>query len=395
MIKNYHSIGDELKIDFSTAASRRIGAFTDIGGLANKIACLVGPNASGKSNILRGIVSFLNYMCHSYARPELRELQLMPHFCCSSKPTEFSVRFIEDNVQFEYAISLFNNIVQSEYLKRFTPETKRPKYVFVRELNNEVKQFNMKINKSDLNRLTENVSLFSLLLWSNYWGNGGFSRLSKNMLTNVRFGSSFVFVSSIERIDHIAKALRQNKLLFEDLIEELKAIDTGISEIHPVKIPPPMHYATPIEKKEYDMETLFALHRIDENDYKLHLSEESAGTINFMELFIYLYPILRNGGILISDELEQSLHPDITSRILDIFLDKDKNPNNAQILFTTHNPWFLQYLTKTQIFIVEKNDKAETEITRLDEIKGVRNDENYFLKYINGEYDGKPKINER
>jgi AAA15 family ATPase/GTPase len=105
-----------------------------------------------------------------------------------------------------------------------------------------------------------------------------------------------------------------------------------------------------------------------------------------------LHAILRNGGILIADELEHSLHPDITARILNIFLDKDKNPNNAQLLFTTHNPWFLQDLTKTQIFIIEKNDRGETEVTRLDEIKGVRNDENYFLKYINGEYDGKPRI---
>ena len=70
---------------------------------------------------------------------------------------------------------------------------------------------------------------------------------------------------------------------------------------------------------------------------------------------------------------------------------KETNPNNAQILFTTHNPWFLQYLTKTQIFIVEK-EHQNTEVFRLDDIKSVRNDENYFMKYITGEYDGKPKI---
>ena len=94
---------------------------------------------------------------------------------------------------------------------------------------------------------------------------------------------------------------------------------------------------------------------------------------------------------MISDELEQSLHPDITNRIISRFLDKNKNPNNAQILFTTHNPWSLQDLTKTQIFIAEKNTKGETELTRLDDIQGVRNDENYFIKYLAGEYDGRPK----
>ena len=73
---------------------------------------------------------------------------------------------------------------------------------------------------------------------------------------------------------------------------------------------------------------------------------------------------------------------------------KETNPNNAQILFTTHNPWCLQYLTKSQIFIAQKQDNLSTECFRLDEVNGVRNDENFFMKYISGEYDGKPRIKE-
>ena len=393
-IKNYRSIGDELKIDFSIAKSQRLGAFTDLGGLGiNKIACLVGPNASGKSNILRGIVHFLSYMCRSYARPDLRNIPLTPHFCCASKPAEFSVEFIEKDVQYEYVISLLNNVVQQESLKRYNPNTKRYKSVFTRELN-EVKHYDMEINKSDLSRLTEDISLFSLLLWSNYWGKESFLGLKNNILSNVQFGLSFAFQNPFEKVANITKKLRLDKFLLEELIDELKAIDTGISGLRLEKVQAITQVPVDKEAIKQEIETLFTLHCINGDNYSLHLLDESAGTVNFIGLFTHLYNLLRNGGILIADELEQSLHPDITGRILNIFLDRDKNPNNAQLLFTTHNPWFLQDLTKTQIIITEKNERGETEITRLDEIRGVRNDENYFLKYINGEYDGKPRIKE-
>ena len=211
-VKNYHSIGEVINIDFGIAASQRLGAFADLGELTvNKIACLIGPNASGKSNILRGIVSFLDYMCHSYARPELRKMLFIQHFCCASNPTEFRVEFVEDNDRYEYAISLLNDVVQREYLKRYNPKTKRYNSIFVRE-HNEVKRLSMDVNDSDIHRLTEDISLFSLLLWSNYWGKDGFFRL-KNMLTNVKFELGFAFVNPFERIAHMAKQLRLDKSL--------------------------------------------------------------------------------------------------------------------------------------------------------------------------------------
>ena len=395
-IGNYRSIGDVLRIDFCIANSQQLGAFAILEKRAiNKIACLVGPNASGKSNILRGIVHFLQYMCHSYANPELRKMPIMSHFCCISNPTAFSVEFVEKKVQYKYDISLLDNVVQQECLKRLNPDTKRYKSIFVRELN-KVKQLDMDINKSDLKRLTEDISLFSLLLWSNYWDEGTFSKLRNNVLTNVHLDQlSPNYVNPLAGINDMAEKLYLNESLSEDLVEELKAIDTGISELRVEKIHHTIRNRTTKETIEREMKTLIALHNLNENNYQLHLLEESAGTVNFMELYIHLYSILRNGGILIADEMEQSLHPDITMRILNKFLDKNQNPNNAQLLFATHNPWFLQELTKTQIFIIEKNGRGETDVTRLDDIKGVRNDENYFLKYIDGEYDGKPRIRER
>ena len=72
-IANYRSIGNEIVIDFSIRDSQKLGAHSEINDQAvNNIACLVGPNASGKSNVLKGIVYFIRCMYRSYSMPIYR-----------------------------------------------------------------------------------------------------------------------------------------------------------------------------------------------------------------------------------------------------------------------------------------------------------------------------------
>ena len=397
-ISNYRSIGKELVIDFSIRDSQKLGAFAEINSQGiNNIACLVGPNASGKSNVLKGIVHFLMFMYISYSIPFYRYTsRFTTHFCCKDSPSVFSTEFIENETQYRYEVSILDGVVQNEIFQKQDETTKRYSYLFNREIGKGISFGKApKINKQDLNRLGDDMSLLSLMLELNYFGKTEFLLLRK-FHTNVQHGSSVTGDRPLYKMNYISQALQNDSDLMDELIDELKAIDTGISSLElkrkTIKLGDPVSREKIINGLE--LPTVLAGHRVANNDYPLILSEESSGTLHYMETFAYLFEVLQNGGLFIADELEQSLHPDLTGRIISRFMNKDKNPNNAQLLFTTHNPWFLQDLTKTQIIITEKNDEAETEITRLDEIAGVRNDENYFMKYIAGEYDGRPKIRE-
>ena len=389
-IKNYRSIGREVIVDFTISESQRKNAYSEIGGKAiNNIACIVGPNASGKSNILKAIVFFLRYLYRSYSVPSLRgEENVDTHFCCKNEPTEFSTEFIDNEKQYKYEIALLKGEVHKEVLSVIKEDTKRYNLIFKRELNKPI-QNTITINEQDLERLRNDMSLLSLLLELNYFGKDEFSTLRK-FLTNVHPGFVVSRYNPLQELSEISKELEKDKLLFDELIEELKNIDTGISGLKFGTL----QKANPDLTGESEYSTIITTHTIDGHLHPLLLLQESSGTLNYINLFIRLYKIFRDGGLLIADELEDSLHPDITNRIINRFLNKEKNPNDSQILFTTHNPWFLQNLTKTQIFIAEKDSKSETELTRLDEIQGVRNDENYFIKYLAGEYDGRPKIKE-
>jgi len=395
-LTNYRSIGKELIIDFSIRDSQKLGAFAEVNNQAiNNISCLVGPNASGKSNVLMGIVYFLRSMCMSYSSPYFRYTKgLTSHFCCQGSPTEFSTEFIDDETQYKYEVSVLDGMVQKEILQKRDETTRRYSYLFKRETDSIIFNKIIKINNQDINRLSNDMSLLSLLLELNYFEKNKFLLL-KRFYSNVQPGFASIHDDPKYSLDYISQILQSDNILLDELIEELKVIDTGISSLKLKKDKVKIE-GTDTNKinNEFEIFTILTSHKIANKNYPLIISEESGGTLHYIETFIYLSKVLQNGGLFIADELEQSLHPDLTSRLINRFMDKNKNPNNAQLLFTTHNPWFLQDLTKTQILITEKNDEAETEITRLDEIAGVRNDENYFMKYIAGEYDGRPKIKE-
>jgi AAA15 family ATPase/GTPase len=96
---------------------------------------------------------------------------------------------------------------------------------------------------------------------------------------------------------------------------------------------------------------------------------ESAGTQKAFKLSGPVLWALANGGVLIIDEIEAALHPIMTLTTIDLFLNKVSNPNNAQLIFATHDTNLLSYsnLRRDQICFAEKNRWESTEIYSLSD----------------------------
>jgi len=62
------------------------------------------------------------------------------------------------------------------------------------------------------------------------------------------------------------------------------------------------------------------------------------------------------------------------------------------LLFSSHSHLILSKLDKYQIILTEKNKKGESEAWRLDEVAGVRADDNYYAKYMAGAYGAFPRL---
>ena len=104
-----------------------------------------------------------------------------------------------------------------------------------------------------------------------------------------------------------------------------------------------------------------------------------------------ILPVLEHGGIAIIDEIDNDLHPHMLPKMLDLFKFQHTNPHNAQIIFSCHTPEILNLLKKHQVYLVEKNDLI-SETWRLDEVIGLRSDDNTYAKYNAGALGAIPNI---
>jgi hypothetical protein len=104
---------------------------------------------------------------------------------------------------------------------------------------------------------------------------------------------------------------------------------------------------------------------------------------------------LRDGGLLLVDELERSLHPSLARKIIHQFNDPAANPKNAQIIFTTHDTNLLgttlgePALRRDQVWLTEKDSEGATVLYPLTDYK-PRKAENLERGYLQGRYGAVP-----
>ena len=124
---------------------------------------------------------------------------------------------------------------------------------------------------------------------------------------------------------------------------------------------------------------------------RLPFSEESSGTQSAFVLLSRLLIALAQGGIAVIDELDNDLHPHMLPKILDLFKFEHTNPYQAQLIFSCHTPEILDVLQKHQVYLVEKKD-LHSEAWRLDEVVGLRADDNLYAKYQAGALGAIPHL---
>ena len=108
-----------------------------------------------------------------------------------------------------------------------------------------------------------------------------------------------------------------------------------------------------------------------------------------------LIDIMKNGKVLLCDELEANLHESLVYRLVKIFTTSAIN-KSAQLIFTTHETGLLSLdlFRRDQIWFTEmKGAVRSTDLYSLAEIKNVRKEENYGKGYISGKYGAIPMLN--
>ena len=119
---------------------------------------------------------------------------------------------------------------------------------------------------------------------------------------------------------------------------------------------------------------------------------ESHGARQFLKLFPMIADALDTGGIAVIDELDAAIHPMLLPEIVGWFHDPSRNPNNAQLWMSCNNASLLEDLSKDEIVFCEKCARGRTEMYCLNDVKGVRRNDNYYRKYLGGVFGAVPRV---
>lgn len=103
--------------------------------------------------------------------------------------------------------------------------------------------------------------------------------------------------------------------------------------------------------------------------------EESDGTISLMNRLHSILVVLHQGGLLVVDELDRSLHPHLCAALLRLFTDPTANPRRAQLVFSTHDLSLLHQLRRDEVVLVEKDREGASSLTRMSDFKVLKRED--------------------
>ena len=91
----------------------------------------------------------------------------------------------------------------------------------------------------------------------------------------------------------------------------------------------------------------------------------SAGTFRGVELYIRAIKALKEGKVLIVDEIENCFHKNLVYNLLFLFNDSSLNRKGASLLFSTHYVEILDYLSRRDNVFITHKDKGRIRISNL------------------------------
>jgi hypothetical protein len=311
-----------------------------------------------------------------------------------NKPIELSVDFEIDGNIYTYSFVLDEKKIISEELKvkNKTNQKETSKKVFSRQWNNESKKYELDdkrfaFPKGFENSIRSNASIISVAVRFNhkesqaildYW-----QKVETNVIEAGWIGDQLIPNANqqlIEALDFYSEG--SNERIKKEAEKLLSCFDLGLESFE-------------IDKKKQEGGFLIEVnvaHSFGNRKEHLPIRYESSGTKQLFVLLKTILSVLARGGIAVLDEFDVNLHPEMVLSLFELFIQPETNLNNAQLLFSSHSHQVLSKLDKYQIILTEKNEKGESESWRLDDMAGVRADDNYYTKYIAGAYGAVPRI---
>jgi AAA15 family ATPase/GTPase len=414
-VSNYRSFRDPTTLSLEAARLRSEDAEVDQQNCfqANqmqllKVAGVYGPNASGKSNLIRALHTMVHFVRNSsregQAGDRLPAIVFKLNSATLKLPSHFEIVLANEQDQFRYGFEITAERVHGEWLHRRPLKSSREHRLFKR--TGDAYQFHRDFSEGrDLRKRTRDNALH-LSVCAQF--DGKISRQVMLWFENLKVINGLMAEGLLP---YTIKMLEQKET--SDAVRQLvKRFDVGISGLETIHHRfseddlAPGHFPDGLRQTllEEGYRTLKTTHQVYNQEGHVQASvdfeieDESDGTQKLIALSGILVDTLRQGHVLVIDEFDARLHPFISREIVRLFQSNTTNPRNAQLLFTTHDTNLLdrRIFRRDQLWFIEKHpQQAWSELYslaefRMEDGKGVRNDARFEKEYLEGRFGAVP-----
>ena len=372
-LSNIFSFRDETTLDLQAAKIQTEkgkalsgNMFPAAGGQVLKSVSVFGANASGKSNVMKGIHACVDMIrtSHTYNENTIFAVAPFKFDGYDKNPSSFFVRFIIDGIEYEYSFSMTRTEILTEHLFYY-PKGRRS-MVFSRDESKGPDKKNIYEFKQAIKRpmdVAANTSRKTLFI-------SRASQMDRDIAKRVfRFFSEDVVLDYKESAMPIDSFMKTRK---EQILEILNTADSDIVDIriqgNALKT---FHKGNPDIAFDFD-------------------TEESEGTKTLFRMMLSMIDIIRNGRTLLIDEIDTSLHPHLVEYIINLF----NNSDNAQLIYTTHNTHLLNtdFQRRDQVYFVNKREDGCSDLYSLYDFKDFRDTFDMEKAYLQGRFDAVPYL---
>ena len=344
---------------------------------------IYGPNASGKTKILEGLKFIRDFVRESANRKPDDPIDTQPFLLnpeTANAPSTFEITFIQDQIRYQYGISVDRRRVWREYLYA-APKGRTVPY-YQRAWNDETKQdeyyfgSSMKGQNEKISALTRENALFLSVA----------AAFKHPVLSTVYQWFSGIYLELNPLQEPNIDLLLVDEHYHQGIRDLLRFADLGIWDY---QVKEKVHSENILQQMSERIEILH--HTPEQNIVVFPLSSESNGTRHILYLSHLVLRALEKGDILVVDEMDASMHPLLVRAIVDMFHNPAINRHNAQLIFNTHDTTLLDnsLFRRDQIWFTEKDQDGATHLYSLLEYS-PRKGESLAKGYLQGRYGAIP-----
>ncbi len=361
-----------------------------------KVAAIYGPNASGKSNLIKAF-DIVRDITNRQPSAQFTPLPVSPFRFdpqLADQPSRIELHFIHAEQRYEFELALTQQRIVEERLVAF-PQGKETllyerchlpsgdKYTFGTQLE----------GGDDLHELWRKSTSSQMLFLVQAVANSSENLKQLREPLNWLQAGFMVFFGNISMMALTQLSQQQAEMdmsYAEDLSSFLQEVDVPVTHI---RFDQAESNSTgllqSIESKPKSKTIL--THRTALGEAEFDLQEESEGTKNLIGFWLPWSIHTESKRLtLVVDELDSSLHPEIVASLVAKHL---KSGSAAQLIFTTHDTHLMdaKLLRRDQFWLTERDANGATQLRSIHDFEG-RESEDLEKRYYEGRYRGLPFV---